>query len=693
MAGRRRRAVGAPPLAPPPVPILAHDMTDPSATSAAPPATAQAMPPSAWPRGRARRAATIAAVCAVMAAGVTIAYLWGERVGIRAQRDGTAHRIEAYIGGLRSEMRRYEYLPAVVALNHDVQRLLREPDTPGLPMAANRFLAEVNAAAKSTAIYVMDAHGLTLAASNWNEAASFVGINFSYRPYFRDAMQGKPGRFYGIGTVSREPGYYFSQPIVREGALLGVAAVKVNLDKIDEPWLANDDRILVVDANGIVFLSSQPDWRFKSLRELPSETRWQLASTRQYSTVDSLEPIGFREQRRFAPDISVVQMPDGDEFLAQSRRIPDTDWRLIVLSDMEPIRTLARNSAVIGAFALGFLLLLILYVLQRRRAAAQNRAAKEALQRAHDELERKVAMRTQALSGSNLKLQKEIAERKRAEQVLKAAMDELVQASKMAALGQMSTGITHELNQPLAALRTLSANTIVFFRRGQTEAVETNLNVICQMVERMGKITAQLKKFARKTPVQSVPTPVGTVIADALFLLDSRIRAEGAELVVSVPEPSPLALCEGNRLEQVLVNLLSNALDAMKDANADAAEDPAARVLEIRTHADPQWVTIEVADRGCGIDDDVMPRLFEPFFTTKEQGVGLGLGLAISAGIVREFGGTLRAENRRAFEVSSHVSTDVSGNVPGHAADHNDIAGARFIIQLPAAQETHADAN
>ncbi|QQE06881.1 sensor histidine kinase [Cupriavidus sp. ISTL7] len=661
-------------------------MLDSTATS---PAT-QTMPPPAWPRGRARRAAAIAAVCAVMAAGVTIAYLWGERVGIRAQRDGTAHRIEAYIGGLRSEMRRYEYLPAVVALNHDVQRLLREPDTPGLPMAANRFLAEVNAAAKSTAIYVMDAHGLTLAASNWNEAASFVGINFSYRPYFRDAMRGKPGRFYGIGTVSREPGYYFSQPIVREGTMLGVAAVKVNLDKIDEPWLANDDRVLVVDANGIVFLSSQPDWRFKSLRELPSETRWQLASTRQYSTVDSLDPIGFREQRRFAPDISVVQMPDGDEFLAQSRRIPDTDWRLIVLSDMEPIRTLARNSAVIGAFALGFLLLLILYVLQRRRAAAQNRAAKEALQRAHDELERKVAMRTQALSGSNLKLQKEIAERKRAEQVLKAAMDELVQASKMAALGQMSAGITHELNQPLAALRTLSANTIVFFRRGQTDAVETNLNVICQMVERMGKITAQLKKFARKAPVQSVPTPVGTVIADALFLLDSRIRADGAELVVSVPEPSPLALCEGNRLEQVLVNLLSNALDAMKDASPNDADhhsdskDAAARVLEIRVQADPQWVTIEVADRGCGIDDDVMPRLFEPFFTTKEQGVGLGLGLAISAGIVREFGGTLRAENRRAVGVSGD---------PGDPDNRDDIVGARFIVQLPAAQETHADAN
>ncbi|MGY8526381.1 sensor histidine kinase [Paracidovorax citrulli] len=488
-------------------------------------------PPMRW-RGVVRPVAAALLVLA-MAVGVAAAYIWGERAGIGAQRDGAAHRIEAYIAGLRSEMRRYEYLPAVVALHPDVRRLLREPGTAGLPMEVNRFLAGVNAAAQSTAIYVMDDHGLTLSASNWNQSASFVGINFSYRPYFHDALRGKPGRFYGIGTVSREPGYYFSQPIVQDGVVLGVAAVKVNLDQIDEPWMHSDDRIMVVDANGVVFLTSQADWRFKTLRELPSETRWQLATTRQYSTVDSLDPIGFREQRRYTADISVMQMPDGGEFLAQSRPIPGTDWRLIVLSEMEPIRTLARNSAVIVAFASGFLVLLILYVRQRRRAAAASLAAKADLQRAHDELERKVALRTAALSNSNLKLKKEIGERERAEQVLKAAMDELVQASKMAALGQMSTGITHELNQPLAALRTLSANTVVFFRRGQTEAVEENLNVICQMVERMGRITAQLKKFARKTPVQSVPTAVGAVVADALFLLDSRIRHEGVELVLA----------------------------------------------------------------------------------------------------------------------------------------------------------------
>jgi two-component system C4-dicarboxylate transport sensor histidine kinase DctB len=190
------------------------------------------------------------------------------------------------------------------------------------------------------------------------------------------------------------------------------------------------------------------------------------------------------------------------------------------------------------------------------------------------------------------------------------------------------------------------------------------------MVERMGRITAQLKKFARKTPVQSLPTPVGAVIADALFLLDSRIRNEGVALTLDLPEPSPLALCEGNRLEQVLVNLLSNALDAMKDAPV--------RRLDIVVGTQARWVSIAVGDTGCGIDDAVMPRLFEPFFTTKEQGVGLGLGLAISAGIVRDFGGTLHAANRGA-----------AYGEPAHAG----MPGACFTIQLPAAREAARDAN
>jgi C4-dicarboxylate-specific signal transduction histidine kinase len=246
-----------------------------------------------------------------------------------------------------------------------------------------------------------------------------------------------------------------------------------------------------------------------------------------------------------------------------------------------------------------------------------------------------VHLRTEALSEANVHLQTEVAERKRAEEILKTTLDELVQTGKMAVLGQMSAGITHELNQPLAALRTLSANAVIFLERGQSEQLDLNLRTICQLTDRMGQITAQLKKFARRSGVELHSVPLADVIGDAVFLLGQRMRQERIELDQHI-EPGLNALCEGNRLEQVLVNLLVNAFDAT------AVEDGPNRV-RIVARRESHGVLIEVHDNGPGIAPEVMPRVFEPFFTTKEQGVGLGLGLAISAGIVRDFGGMLRA--------------------------------------------------
>jgi two-component system C4-dicarboxylate transport sensor histidine kinase DctB len=601
---------------------------------------------------------------AIVAIGAWVGYEQGELAGVRSMGESIAHRVETYTGGLHSELRRYEYLPAVMVLNERVINMLRHPEDSTLSRDVNLFLERANYEAKSSAIYVMDAHGLTLAASNWNEPGSFVGVNFSYRPYFHDASQGLPGRFYGIGTVSREPGYYFSHPIYADGMLLGVAVLKVNLERLDESWSTGEDKVMVVDGNGVVFLTSQPEWRFKTLGKLSPETQGKLAATRQYSMIGSLAPIGFGGRRRLPGGVSIVRVTadgqntdsralrSGTELLAQSYPVPETSWRLIVLSDTAPIRLAARNGAFVAASALCFLFLIGLYLHQRRRTAVQNRLANEALQRAHDDLERKVELRTEALSNSNSRLHKEVAERIHAEQVLKGTMEELVHASKMAALGQMSTGITHELNQPLAALRTIAANTIVFFKRGSISEASSNLEVICQLVERMGKITGQLKKFAHKAPVQYRPTAVGVVIADTLLLLDARIREENVAVDIDQPTHDVFAMCEANRLGQVLLNLLANALDAMKDTS------PARLRIAIREEAGN--VVIEVHDNGTGIADSVRQHLFEPFFTTKEQGLGLGLGLAISADIVRGFGGALQAQN--------HPS-----------------GGAVFIVQIPGA--------
>jgi two-component system C4-dicarboxylate transport sensor histidine kinase DctB len=282
--------------------------------------------------------------------------------------------------------------------------------------------------------------------------------------------------------------------------------------------------------------------------------------------------------------------------------------------------------------------MLALILHQRRRTALHNRVTTAALRRAREELERKVDQRTQALSTANSLLRKEVADRVHAEQVLKNTMEELVHAGRMAALGQMSASVTHELNQPLAALRTIAANTIVFFERGNTLDASANLTVIGDLVERMGRITGQLKKFAyKKTPVRCEATPLAAVVSDSLVLLGARAREEGVRLDFDPAASELHAWCEPTRLGQVLLNLVGNALDAVR------GRSPA--WVRVILGEEPGAITIEVRDNGSGLADEVMPHLFEPFFTTKEQGAGLGLGLAISAEIVRGFGGTLCAWN------------------------------------------------
>ncbi|MDX3907320.1 MAG: ATP-binding protein [Pigmentiphaga sp.] len=580
---------------------------------------------------------------------VAFAYAWGERTGIRALRQGVEHRLDIYAGGLQSELTRYDYLPGVLSLNKDVIALLQDPGNPQWLARVNHYLETVNRKAGSSEIYVMDMEGLTLAASNWNRPPSFVGRNFSYRPYFIDAAKGLPGRFYGIGTVSHTPGYYFSYGIYHDGKMLGVAAVKVDLDKLDDAWLRADEKVLVVDENGVIFLTSVPAWKFKTLAPLSPHTMERLAVTRQYHRAGSLAPLGMAEISRLPDGTRVIQFasePGQQEasgnflqpsYLLQSRPIPGTQWKLMALSNIAPIHARARNTAIAAALAMGFLSILVLYLQQRRRTVVQSLAASAALQRAHDQLERKVAARTEALSNANRHLQTEIAERRRAEEELKSTMEELVQAGKMAALGQMAASITHELNQPLAALRTLADNAAVLLQRGRLADAEENLAMIGQLTGRMGKITGQLKKFARKSPALLKPTSIAVTVAEACFLLEQRLRQERITLKIDVPEHA-CAYCDGNRLEQVLVNLLGNAIDAMMHSDD--------RQMEIQVRQFDDWVSIAVRDSGPGIPDELMHRLFEPFFTTKEPGAGLGLGLAISAGIVRDFGGILRAHNR-----------------------------------------------
>jgi two-component system, NtrC family, C4-dicarboxylate transport sensor histidine kinase DctB len=583
----------------------------------------------------------------VVAAVFWVTYLGAERRAIRALRETTTHRMDIYSASLQAELSRFEYLPGVVALNEQVVRLLRNPDDKATRDAVNAYLHVVNVGAEASAAYVMNAQGLTLAASNWNQAGSFVNMNFAYRPYFQDAAKTGSGRFYGIGTVSKEAGYYFAHAVSMGDALLGVVAVKLSLEKLDQAWGHDGERIAVADVNGVVFLSSEPTWKYRTLKGLSPETVGRLQSTRQYAEAGLMSPLGIQTLRQLDDGAAIVsiaaepiaQRPRGEteQFLLHERRVLGTDWRLLVLSELTPARNSALVSSALAALTCLLLGLLAVYFSQRRRFVAQTLTARAALERLNDGLEQKVAQRTDALSDANRLLQAEIGERQRAEAALRSALEDLVHTAKMAALGQMSAGITHELNQPLAALSTLSGNAIVFMKRGELHRAEENLAMIARVTGHMGKITAQLKKFARKAPMLLRPVELAGVTADALFLLSQSDRRAAVKVDQHIEPPGLQALCDASRLEQVLLNLLTNAFDAVQEALQPA--------VLLQASLQDGWVTIAVHDNGTGIREEVLPHLFEPFYSTKAQGVGLGLGLAISADIVRDLGGQIRASN------------------------------------------------
>uniref|UniRef100_Q47IU6 C4-dicarboxylate transport sensor protein DctB n=1 Tax=Dechloromonas aromatica (strain RCB) TaxID=159087 RepID=Q47IU6_DECAR len=590
------------------------------------------------------------------------AYRIAQRLGIADLQATGLHRLDLYAASLEREISKYAFLPGTLSLEPEVLDLLAGTAGDSAAARVNGYLEKLNERAGTLSIYVMDTRGKVLATSNWRRPDSFLGEELSFRPYFREALESGNGRFFGIGTTRGEPGYYLASALTGDNGTLGVAVIKVSLEQLEKSWTTVEAPVLVADENGVVILSAVPGWKFTTLRPLDDSTRAAFDHTQQYNR-RALQPLGIKQIEDYDHGARLVRIaangpetvsvyPVTGRFLEQSRTLPGTPWTLTVLSHLEQVDDLAQSRAALAAIAAACLCLLGVILNERRRHLRDRLAAREALQQAHDELERKVEERTADLSSANQQLQDEVGERIRAERTLRAAQDELVQAGKLAVIGQLSTGIAHELNQPLAALRTLSANAERFLERGDVDTTRTNLGRIADLVDRMGRITGQLRNFARKSSGQSAPVPLCHALDNALALLDARIRRAGAEIERSCPVDEPVALCDANRLEQVLINLVGNALDAMADQTRPR--------LELAWECAEGMVRLHVRDHGPGLSDEALAHLFEPFFTTKPAGDGLGLGLAISAGIIRDFGGSL------------------------HGANHPD-GGAIFTLELPLA--------
>jgi two-component system, NtrC family, C4-dicarboxylate transport sensor histidine kinase DctB len=585
--------------------------------------------------GRALRwIASLAIISIVALAGHDIAI----RAGLERLGEAASHRLDMVGASLESDLGRFEYLPSLLEMTPQVFALLDAPANTALRDEVNRYLQGVNATAGASNLYVLDTSGVGLAASDWKEAGTPVGADLSFRPYVKEALASGRGRFYGVGITSKRAGYYLSYALNQHGRRRGVATVKVDLEEAERAWKNLPGQVLLVDQRGVVLLSSHPQWKFRPLAPLAPAALADIAATRPYGDA-SLAPLDWRELSAGTGGPMVVSV-DGVDYLTSSLPLPKTDWRLISLEEVAPARAAARNLAITAALGMAVLLLIATVLWQRQRAIRHRLANREALQAAHDGLETKVAERTTELRNAVALLADEVDTRKGIEADLRATQNELVHAGKMAALGQMSAGMVHELNQPLGAMRTLSDNACVLLDQDRLPDVRQNLQRIALLVDRLGRLTHQLKAFAHKAEPPRERVDLQRVIAGAQFLVAQRLRENGVEMVVQIQDEGVAGLAEEARLEQVLVNLMGNSIDAM-------AQSPVRRLqVEAGTSgAAAGCCLIRVFDTGPGIRADILPRLFEPFITSKPAGAGLGLGLMISAHIVRELGGSLRASN------------------------------------------------
>ena len=526
--------------------------------------------------------------------------------------------LDLYVANLIGTLGRYEVLPQILGDLPAVRSALAKPDNGRVVDNANRLLDRVRAQTGADVIYLMDPAGNTLAASNWNQEDSFVDRNFAFRPYFSEAIAGRPGRFFGLGTTSGKRGYYFAAAVRNGDHSLGVLVVKVDLDHTETLWGNTPEQLLVTDANGVVILTSNSAWRFTASRQLDAAERAAIAANRPYQT---LSP----------PPLQL----DEENWIRQQRELPEVGWSVSILAPRSLIDRPVRTAVAAGTGVLLLLMLLLGLLMQRRRHYLE-RIALDARARQH--LERRVQERTQDLELLNSRLKQEVLEREHAQQELVQAQDELVQASKLSALGTMSASISHELNQPLAAIRSYADNAGVLLDHQRNEDARGNLKLISELTERMASIIANLRAFARRDRHAPETVALQPAIDDALALLAKRRRGMEVELIRDLPEATLWVQAGETRLRQVLGNLLANALDAL-------AEVPQPRRIWLSAERHAGGIDLHLRDNGPGFSADALQRAREPFFTTQTSAQGLGLGLAICDTLMRALGGELLFAN------------------------------------------------
>ncbi len=553
---------------------------------------------------------------------IIAAILIASYVYLRSQYAGEAadeanQRLSLHQAFLTAELEKYQYLPHVLANDPTILSALKQ----GVDGNINHKLAQFAEKSGAAALYLMQADGLTIASSNHDQSTSFIGNNYSFRPYFQDALKGKDGAFFAVGVTTLTRGMFYSSPVYdlsTDGQpILGVMAVKVDFSPLEQSWRDSRETVFVSDEHGIVVLSSNARWLYKHLKALPDKSRQHIKRVRQ-----------FADNKLAALDL--VQTGDGrageiilekTRYIHQTRNMKQQGWTLHYLS---PAAEVQQASLLVLALE-GLGLTIVAAILLSLRARTLKKESLRAMADAN--AQRKL----------NLRLEQEVDERRRTEQELRATQDNLIHASKMASLGHMSATISHEINQHIAAALTFAAGAKLLVGKGDINEAGKNIDRIKGLMQRMTAITRQLKAFSRKSEQSLQPVDVQKALTGALSIAEPRLKDQNVYVTIK-PFSNPVSILGDQvQLEQVFLNLVQNAIDAMRDSKK--------RQLNLTLTRYSDYIRVTCQDTGSGLPLDVADKMFDPFVTTKAHGDGLGLGLAISTKIIESFGGTISAIN------------------------------------------------
>lgn len=563
-------------------------------------------------------------------------------------------KLDRFSVHIASQLDKFAHIPELLSKDKELIEALHAPDNSAQIELTNRYLAHVNQVIQASDTYLLDHIGTTIAASNWNQGHSFVGRNFAFRPYFQHAFSGKENQYFALGSTSGKRGYYYSYPVSYAAEIIGVIVVKMDLSLIEASWKGKQSYFVADDKDHVVFMSSNPDWLFKSLQPLDEQRRQEIQEGRQFldTRIESLNFNGDLDTT--TSTIQSLHPLVHEQFFTSSRFVEQPRLTVRVLSPTHLVWWDLISYLVVLSLIFAIIYLALQLNLNRIHRRIQiDRLQSEAKQK----LEFLVLERTSELHA-------EVLQRTETEKVLRQTQDELIQAAKLAVLGQMSASISHELNNPLAAIRSYADNGRLFLAKEKTDRVDDNLSRISSLTDRMAKISQQLRSFAKKSNAENLSQlQLLPLMHSSIELMKPQLKAERV-LTSALPEQLD-ALINANaiQLEQVIINLITNAIQAMEGQESKQLNIEFENNL---TTALQPFIQIHIDDNGPGFEPHAPHQFFEPFHTTKKN--GLGLGLSISQQIIRGINGEL-----------THAKSP--------------LGGARFTICLPLITEQQKNNN